>query len=88
MQAVLLDLNDLRLNTEHGIHGATAGAVWLAVIFGFAGLRLTDQGFTTTPRLPAHWQRLRFKVFERGIRREFVCDQLPSSSDHGEGQTA
>ena len=35
MQSALVDLQDLRLNTEHGIHGATAGAsvagcrVWL-----------------------------------------------------------
>ena len=33
MQSALLDLQDLRLNTEHGIHGATAGAVWQAVVF-------------------------------------------------------
>jgi kojibiose phosphorylase len=74
MQAALVDLKDLRLNTEHGIHGATAGSVWQAAVLGFAGLRLTDQGLTATPRLPKHWQRLRFKVFDRGEQREFVCD--------------
>jgi len=74
MQAALLDLNDLRLNTGHGIHGAAAGAVWLAAVFGFGGLRLTDQGITATPRLPAHWRRLRFKLFDRGEQREFVFD--------------
>jgi trehalose/maltose hydrolase-like predicted phosphorylase len=77
MQAALLDLKDLRLNTEHGIHGATAGAVWLAAAFGFGGVRLTDQGITATPRLPAHWRRLRFKVFEHGEQREFVFDNPP-----------
>jgi kojibiose phosphorylase len=78
-QAALVDLNDLRLNTEHGIHGATAGAVWQAVVFGFGGLCLTDQGITATPRLPAHWQRLRFKLFERGQQREFVFENTPPS---------
>jgi kojibiose phosphorylase len=72
MQAALIDLQDLRLNTEHGIHGATAGAMWQAAVFGFGGLRLTDQGLTATPRLPAHWKRLRFKVFDRGEQREFL----------------
>jgi trehalose/maltose hydrolase-like predicted phosphorylase len=76
-QAALLDLNDLRLNTGHGIHGAAAGAVWLAAVFGFGGLRLTDQGITATPRLPAHWRRLRFKLFDRGKQREFVWDNQP-----------
>ena len=56
---------------------ATAGAVWQAVVFGFGGLRLTDQGITATPRLPAHWQRLRFKLFERGQQREFVFEHTP-----------
>jgi kojibiose phosphorylase len=79
MQSALIDLKDLRLNTEHGIHGATAGAVWQAVVFGFGGVRLTDQGITATPRLPAHWQRLRFKLFERGQQREFMFENKPSS---------
>jgi kojibiose phosphorylase len=74
MQAALVDLKDLRLNTEHGIHGATAGSVWQAAVFGFGGLRLTDKGVTAAPRLPAHWQRLRFKVFYHGEQREFVFD--------------
>ena len=79
MQAALVDLKDLRLNTEHGIHGATAGGVWQAVVFGFGGVRLTEQGITAAPRLPAHWQRLRFKLFERGQQREFVFEnKLPS----------
>jgi len=79
MQAALLDLKDLRLNTEHGIHGATAGSVWQAAVFGFGGLRLTAQGVTAAARLPAHWQRLRFKLFVRGEQREFVFDNGPQS---------
>jgi trehalose/maltose hydrolase-like predicted phosphorylase len=79
MQSALLDLNDLRLNTGHGIHGATAGAVWLAAVFGFGGLRLTDQGITATPRLPVHWRRLRFKLFDHGEQREFVFDNNPQA---------
>jgi trehalose/maltose hydrolase-like predicted phosphorylase len=79
MQAALLDLNDLRLNTGHGIHGAAAGAVWLAAVFGFGGRRLTDQGITATPRLPAHWRWRRFKLFDRGEQREFVFDNNPQS---------
>jgi kojibiose phosphorylase len=82
MQSALLDLKDLRLNTEHGIHGATAGALWQAIVFGFGGVRLTDQGITATPRLPAHWQRLRFKLFERGQQREFVFENTPPSQNH------
>lgn len=80
MQAAQLDLKDLRLNTEHGIHGATAGAMWLALVFGFGGLQLTHQEFKTHPRLPSHWQRLRFKLFDHGKPRELVFDQIPPSA--------
>jgi kojibiose phosphorylase len=79
MQSALLDLKDLRLNAEHGIHGATAGAVWQAIVLGFGGVRLTDQGITATPRLPSHWQQLRFKLFEHGQQREFVFENKPPS---------
>jgi hypothetical protein len=34
---------------------------------------------TAAPRLPAHWQRLRFKLFDRGRQREFVFDNTPQS---------
>jgi kojibiose phosphorylase len=51
--------------------------VWQAAVFGFGGLHLTDQGITAAPRLPAHWQRLRFKVFYHGEPHEFVFDNTP-----------
>jgi kojibiose phosphorylase len=79
MQAALVDLKDLRLNTEHGIHGATAGAMVQAAVFGFGGVRLTEQGLTAAPRLPKHWQRLRFKLFDRSQQREFVFENPPAS---------
>jgi kojibiose phosphorylase len=60
MRAALVDLEDVRGNAAEGIHGASAGGVWQAVVFGFAGLRLTADGYSLDPRLPASWQRLAF----------------------------
>lgn len=62
MQAALVDLENLRGNTKEGIHGACAGGVWQAIVFGFAGVRLTPEGFVTQPQLPANWTRLKFKL--------------------------
>jgi beta-phosphoglucomutase len=62
MQAALVDLENLRGNTAEGIHGACAGGVWQAIVFGFAGVRLTPDGFTTQPQLPPHWTRLKFRL--------------------------
>jgi trehalose/maltose hydrolase-like predicted phosphorylase len=76
MQACQVDLQDLRLNTKDGLHGATAGSVWQATVFGFGGLRVSDSGVSATPRLPAHWRRLRFVIHYRGARREFAFDNV------------
>jgi trehalose/maltose hydrolase-like predicted phosphorylase len=66
MKGALIDIDNLRGNTPEGIHAACAGAVWQAAILGFAGLRATDNGYTTTPRLPEHWTRLAFTCQYKG----------------------
>ena len=62
MLAAKADLYDVRGNAGDGIHAASAGGIWQALAFGFAGLRLGDQGVTLNPRLPSHWTRLAFNV--------------------------
>lgn len=66
MLAARADLRDIRGNAGDGIHAASAGGLWQAVVFGFAGLRLTDDGLTLRPRLPEHWQRVQFSIRYRG----------------------
>ena len=66
IRAVRADLRDVRGNAGDGIHGASAAGTWQAVVFGFAGLRVTPQGWTINPRLPKHWKRLAFKFFYKG----------------------
>lgn len=66
MLAARADLHDVRGNADDGIHGASAGGLWQAAVFGFAGLRLGDEGPFLAPRLPTHWQRLSFRIRYRG----------------------
>ena len=70
IRAVRADLRDVRGNAGDGIHGASAGGTWQSVVFGFGGLRVGPQGWTTQPRLPKHWKRLSFKFFHRGKMQE------------------
>jgi kojibiose phosphorylase len=67
-RAVLTDLTDVRGNTGEGVHGASMGALWQAVVFGFAGLRIADGSFSISPRLPDHWKRLKFHFYLHGKR--------------------
>jgi kojibiose phosphorylase len=69
MRAALVDLADVRGNTREGIHAASAGGVWQALVFGFAGVRIAADGsYTVAPQLPAHWRRLAFTIQLRGRR--------------------
>ncbi len=68
IHAALTDLHDLRGNADHGVHAATAGGVWQAVVFGFAGLRVQEENVEFHPALPPHWKRLAFSVRWRGER--------------------
>ncbi|MCM1983453.1 beta-phosphoglucomutase [Lyngbya confervoides] len=65
-QAAFVDLEDLRGNAQEGIHGASAGGVWQAVVFGFGGIHLTPSGPQASPYLPQSWTRLQFKLYWRG----------------------
>jgi kojibiose phosphorylase len=62
MQAAMVDLTDGRGNTNQGIHGASAGGVWQAVVFGFGGIQLAANGPVAHPHLPPGWTRLKFKL--------------------------
>lgn len=60
IRAARADLLDVRGNASDGIHGASAGGTWQAVVFGFAGLHIDHDGWEVNPCMPAHWKRLRF----------------------------
>jgi kojibiose phosphorylase len=62
MRAALVDLEDVRGNAADGIHAASAGGLWQSVVFGFAGVKLTENGPVAHPRLPAGWERLSFRM--------------------------
>ena len=61
-----VDLLDLHHNTADGIHIASCGGTWLALVAGFGGLRDSDGEVRFRPRLPGGWERLRFRVQVRG----------------------
>jgi beta-phosphoglucomutase len=76
MQAALMDLQDTFGNTNDGIHAASAGGVWQAVVFGFAGIQLNGNAPIANPQLPPTWTRLKFKLNWGGIWHNF--DLSPS----------
>ena len=66
LKGALVDLEDRRENTTEGIHEACCGAVWQAIVLGFAGLEVCEEGYTVQPSWPAGWTRIAFNILLRG----------------------
>lgn len=71
MQAALVDLEDVRGNAHEGIHGASAGGIWQAVVLGFGGIQMGNSEPIAHPHLPPGWTRLKFKLMWHGKWHEF-----------------
>jgi trehalose/maltose hydrolase-like predicted phosphorylase len=56
--AARIDLDDLTGSTASGLHLATMGGLWQALVFGFAGIRPRGSALTVDPRLPPDWGAL------------------------------
>jgi alpha,alpha-trehalose phosphorylase len=66
--ALLVDLADRQQNAKDGLHIASMGGTWMAVVNGFAGFRDYDGRFSFDPVLPPGITRLRFPLTIRGAR--------------------
>jgi alpha,alpha-trehalose phosphorylase len=89
MEGVFVDLADLHHNTRDGVHIASAGGVWNAIVYGFGGLRDHGGEICLDPRLPRSWQALRFGFRLRGSRvlAELTADELVLTLTEGAGGT-
>ncbi|MFD5226577.1 glycoside hydrolase family 65 protein [Microbacterium sp. NPDC058342] len=65
-QALFVDLGDLHHNASDGVHVASAGGVWTALVSGFGGMRDHDGELSFDPRLPADWPELSYSLQWRG----------------------
>lgn len=62
IDAVGIDLGDVAGNVRDGVHVASAGGSWMALVNGFGGMRERNGGLSFRPRLPRRITRLCFKV--------------------------
>ncbi|MEV6769505.1 glycosyl hydrolase family 65 protein [Nocardia sp. NPDC051030] len=68
--ALRLDLDDRSGSTASGLHMATLGGVWQAMLNGFGGVRVRDGVLAVAPVLPDRWPRLglAFRCLGRSVR--------------------
>lgn len=79
--AARLDLDDLTGTTAAGLHLATMGGLWQAIVYGFAGIRPTSDGLRIDPMLPRRWDSLTVRVLFRGVPLRITIDHEVVSVD-------
>jgi len=84
--AAFLDLANLAGNTSDGVHMATAGGVWHALVSGFGGFTWRSDRPHLAPKLPVEWDRLGFALSIRGsrVRVEVVRDGVTVHLEAGD----
>lgn len=61
-----LDLDDYNNDTEDGLHITSMSGSWLAIVQGFAGMRVRDGLLGFAPFCPPQWTGYRFNIGFRG----------------------
>ncbi len=68
--ALLIDLAEVGGTVTDGVHIASAAGTWMALVFGYGGVRNFDAHLAIDPHLPEHVERLAFSLrfHDRQIR--------------------
>lgn len=85
-RAAYLDLADLHRNTADGVHVANAAGVRAALVHGFAGYDDDGTRIRLTPRLPAPWRALSFRMLRRGTDLRVTVDRSGATLEVLDGE--
>ncbi len=66
LQTARLDLDDYNNEVADGLHITSMAGTWLAIIQGFAGMRVKDDKLHFTPQIPDKWNAYAFNIRFRG----------------------
>jgi len=62
LDTLRVDLDNLHGNTSHGVHMAAMAGSWLALAWGFGGMRSVNGRPSFAPMLPSAWHSYQFGV--------------------------
>jgi len=83
-QACEIDLGPQMDTSDEGIHAAAIGGIWTSAVFGFAGVRLSDERLQINPRLPKQWRRMKFTIYWKGTALTIeITPQILKVTAHG-----
>jgi len=68
LRTARLDLDDYNNDTEDGLHITSMAGTWLAIVEGFAGMRVREGQLHFQTFIPKNWQSYAFHVQYRGTK--------------------
>lgn len=75
-KSLFLDLKNVMKNTAgEGIHTASLGATWQALVLGFGGLSVQNGELKVDNRLPPGIREMRYRVYYKGITHQILIQE-------------
>jgi len=84
-ESIFVDLGDLHHNASDGVHVASAGGVWTALVSGFGGMRDHFGELSFDPRLPEDWPSLSYTLHWHGTELKIRVTREELTVTAGEG---
>jgi maltose phosphorylase len=66
LRTARLDLDDYNNDTKDGCHITSMAGSWVAVVQGFAGMRIENDSVKLNPFIPSKWDSYTFRITFRG----------------------
>jgi len=81
LEAGGMDIENVMGNAASGIHAASLGATWQALVKGFGGMQLRENAVFFSPNLPYKWDQFQFSVKIRGQRLKIQVNRKLSGQE-------
>lgn len=87
LRTARLDLENYNNDTEDGLHITSMAGTWMAVVCGFAGMKMKDGKLSFAPYIPEKWDDYSFKINyrERILQIHVFDDRVEISKEKGKG---
>lgn len=66
LRTVRLDLDDYNKEAKEGLHITSMSGSWLAIVKGFAGMRIHKHEISFSPYIPKNWKSYSFSIIYQG----------------------
>ncbi|NOU36965.1 MAG: glycoside hydrolase family 65 protein [Kiritimatiellaceae bacterium] len=81
MKTARMDIDDYSGSTFFGNHAACMASSWMVMVNGFAGFRIVEGQMHFNPWMPAHWNRVTFKIVFQGSTLQVTLTKSVNPND-------